>query len=178
MTVDDGAPLSRDFEVRINPNLEGVTEADLRERFALAIRIRDRVTEANEAVIRVRNVKGQVDDRLEETDNDEIEAQAVVVKDNLGAVEGGDLPGEEPEQPGPAQLSHQDQQQAGRAVGAGGGSESRPTDQSYMVFRRLADLLDQQMKQMGIVILRDVGRLDELLVREGLEPIQEGRLVS
>ena len=178
MTVDDGAPLSRDFEVRINPNLEGVTEADLRERFALAIRIRDRVTEANEAVIRVRNVKGQVDDRLEETDNDEIEAQAVVVKDNLGAVEAEIYQVKNQSNQDPLNYPIKINNKLAALLGLVEGSESRPTDQSYMVFRRLADLLDQQMKQMGIVILRDVGRLDELLVREGLEPIQEGRLVS
>ena len=178
ITVDDGAPLSRDFEVRINPNLEGVGEADLRERFTLAIQIRDRVTEANEAVIRVRNIKGQVDDRLEETDDDEIEAQAVVVKDNLGAVEAEIYQVKNQSNQDPLNYPIKINNKLAALLGLVEGSESRPTDQSYMVFRRLADLLDQQMEQMGIVILRDVGRLDELLIREGLEPIREGRLVN
>ena len=57
-------------------------------------------------------------------------------------------------------------------------SESRPTDQSREVFRHLSALLDEQISQMGIVIRRDLGRLNELLIREGLEPIEDRRLVS
>ena len=87
MTVNGGAPLTRDFEILINPNLEGVTVADLRARFELAIEIRDRVSEANEAVIKVRDIKGQIDERLEQTDDEEVEVQAEVVDDNLSVVE-------------------------------------------------------------------------------------------
>jgi len=178
MTVDDGAPLSRDFEIRINPNLEGVTEADVRERFDLAIRIRERVTEANEAVIRVRDIVGQVDRRLEETDAAEIEAQAVVVKDNLSAIEAEIYQVKNRSNQDPLNYPIRINNKLAALLGLVEGSENRPTDQSRVVFDRLAGLLDLQLEQMGIVIQRDVGRLNELLIREGLEPIAEGRLVS
>ena len=178
MTVDDDATLTRDFEVRINPNLAGVTVADLRERFELAIEIRDRVSEANEAVIKARDIKGQVDARLEETDHDEVEAQAVVVKDNLSVVEAEIYQVKNQSNQDPLNYPIRINNKLAALLGLVEGSESRPTDQSYVVFRRLADLLDEQMKEMGIIILRDVGRLNELLIREGLEPIRETRLVS
>ena len=178
MTVDGGAPQSRDFEIRANPNFDGVTEADLRERFELAVRIRDRVTEANEAVIRVRDIKGQVDDRLEETDDAEIEAQAVVVKDNLSAVEAEIYQVKNRSNQDPLNYPIRINNKLAALLGLVERSESRPTDQSYVVFGRLADLLAEQLEQMGIAIRRDVGRLNELLVREGLEPIREGRPVS
>ena len=41
--------------------------------FRFALQIRDKVTEANEAVLEIRRVKGEVDDRQERTDNAEIE---------------------------------------------------------------------------------------------------------
>ena len=178
MTVDDDATLTRDFEVRINPNLAGVTVADLRERFELAIEIRDRVSEANEAVIKARDIKGQVDARLEETDHDEVEAQAVVVKDNLSVVEAEIYQVKNQSNQDPLNYPIRINNKLAALLGLVEGSESRPTDQSYVVFRRLADLLDEQMKEMGIIILRDVGRLNELLIREELEPIRETRLVS
>ena len=37
--------------------LRAATDADLQEQFDLAIRIRDKVTEANNAVIQIRNLK-------------------------------------------------------------------------------------------------------------------------
>ena len=178
MTVDDRAPLTRDFDIRLNPNLQGVTVADLRERFDLAVQIRDRVTEANETVIKSRDIKGQVDARLEETDHDEVETQAVVVKDNLSIVEAEIYQVKNQSNQDPLNYPIKLNNKLAALLGLVEGSESRPTDQSYSVFRRLAELLDTQLEEMEIVIIRDLGRLNELLVREGLEPIRETRLVS
>ena len=178
LTVDDGAPLTRDFDIRLNPNLQGVTVADLRERFDLAVRIRDRVTEANEAVVKSRDIKGQVDARLEETDHDEVETQAVVVKDNLSIVEAEIYQVKNQSNQDPLNYPIKLNNKLAALLGLVEGSESRPTDQSYVVFRRLAVLLDAQLKEMEIVIIRDLGRLNELLIREGLDPIRETRLVS
>jgi len=169
--VDDGVPLSRDFEVRINPNLEGVTGDELRERFALAVQIRDRVSEANEAVMAVREIRGRIDERLEETDNREVEAQAVIVRDGLGAVEAEIYQVKNRSNQDPLNYPIKINNRLAALLGLVEGSESRPTEQSYVVFERLAGLLDEQLERMEVVILRDVGRLDELLVREGLEPI-------
>ena len=178
MTVDGGTPLSRDFDVRLNPNLEGVAESDLRERFDLAVRIRDRVSEANEAVIGIRDMRKQVDDRLEQTDDEEIEALAVVVKKNLGMVEAEIYQVRNRSNQDPLNYPIRINNKLAALLGLVEGSESRPTDQSYEVFRRLSDLLDRQLERMEVVVQDDLGRLDELLAREGLEPIGKGRLVS
>ena len=178
MTVDGGAPLTRDFDIGINPNLEGVTVADLRERFDLAIEIRDRVTEANEAVIKVRDIAGQIDERLEETDDEEIGTQAAVVDENLGVVEAEIYQVKNQSNQDPLNYPIKLNNKLAALLGVVEGSESRPTDQSYDVFQRLSALLDEQISQMDIVILRDLGRLNELLIREGLEPIEDRRLVS
>ena len=72
--VSDGETATQDFEIRMNPRAvaEGVTLADLQERFDFTIQIRDRVTEAHEAVLRIRSIKDQVDERLQESDNSEL----------------------------------------------------------------------------------------------------------
>ena len=177
LTVDGGPPQTRDFEVRINPNLDGVTTADLQERFDLAIRIRDRVSEANEAVIRVREIKGQVEERLEETDSEEIAAQAEVVEENLGVVEAEIYQVRNQSNQDPLNYPIKLNNKLAALLGVVEGAESRPTAQSHTVFERLSALLEEQLSQMRIVIQRDVGRLNDMLIREGIEPI-EGRLVS
>ena len=63
LTVD-GKTLTRPVTVRKNPLLTDVTLADLREQFDLAIQIRDKVSEANQAVIKIRDLKKQTTDRL------------------------------------------------------------------------------------------------------------------
>src|SRR5205823_3082966 len=56
LTVD-GREQTRPVVVKRNPMFTDVTDADLRAQFALAIRIRDKVSEANNAVIQSRTVK-------------------------------------------------------------------------------------------------------------------------
>ena len=108
----------------------------------------------------------------------EVEAQAVVVKDNLSVVEAEIYQVKNQSNQDPLNYPIRINNKLAALLGLVEGSESRPTDQSHVVFRRLVDLLDEQVKAMGIIILRDVGRLNELLIREGLEPIRETRLVS
>ncbi len=63
------------FQIKMNPNLKGVTEADLKETFDLAIKIRDRESQANEAVIKIRKIRVQVEEALK-TNSDPVVAQA------------------------------------------------------------------------------------------------------
>ncbi len=178
MTVDGEEPMTHDFEIRANPNLGGVTVADLQERFDLAIRIRDRVSEANEAVVRIRDVEGQIADRLEQTDHEEVVGQAAVATENLDVVEAEIYQVKNQSNQDPLNYPIKLNNKLGALLGVVESSENRPTDQSYDVFEHLSNLLSEQLSELEIVIQRDVGRLNELLIRERLEPISGRRLVS
>ena len=62
LTVD-GQTQTQPLRVRTHP-LRAVSDADLREQFDLAMRIRDKVSEANNAVIHIRALKTQIAVRL------------------------------------------------------------------------------------------------------------------
>jgi photosystem II stability/assembly factor-like uncharacterized protein len=59
----DAVKLSQPMIVKRNPLITDVSDADMRSQFIMASRIRDKVTEANQAVIDIRNVKAQILDR-------------------------------------------------------------------------------------------------------------------
>ncbi|MDP2955305.1 MAG: hypothetical protein Q8N53_02690, partial [Longimicrobiales bacterium] len=88
LTVD-GKAQTRDFEIKMNPRAaaNGATVADLQARYDLATKIRDRVTAANQAVVTMRAIKTQVDDRLGKSDNGELQSLGGTVKDRLSGVE-------------------------------------------------------------------------------------------
>ena len=52
--------------VQRNPLITDVTDADLHGQYQFGRQVRDKATEANEAVIAIRRVKAQVDDRLKQ----------------------------------------------------------------------------------------------------------------
>jgi uncharacterized membrane protein len=48
---------TENFEIRMDPRVKDVTTADMQEKFNLSIQIRDQVTVANDAVIKIRAIK-------------------------------------------------------------------------------------------------------------------------
>ena len=55
---------TKSFNIKMNPNLRGVTESDLKESFDLAMKIRDRESAANQAVIDIRKVRKKIEEAL------------------------------------------------------------------------------------------------------------------
>jgi photosystem II stability/assembly factor-like uncharacterized protein len=85
LTVD-GKPQTAAFELKKDP-WRNVSDADLREQFDLASRIRDKVNEANAAIVLIRRIKTQLDDRTKQTSNADVKAIAEQLAKELTAVE-------------------------------------------------------------------------------------------
>ncbi|MEO7361799.1 MAG: glycosyl hydrolase, partial [Gemmatimonadaceae bacterium] len=68
--VVDGKTLNAPLVVKRNPMIPDVTDADLRAQYAFGKKVRDKATEANMAVIQIRRVKAQLDDRLKKAADD------------------------------------------------------------------------------------------------------------
>jgi hypothetical protein len=83
----DGATRTKPLVVRRNPAFADVTDVDLQAQYALAVQIRDKVTEANDAVIRIRDVKRQVADRLGKSQDAQLKARGDTLVSRLSAVE-------------------------------------------------------------------------------------------
>ena len=82
-----GASQTRPLVVRMDPRLKGVTVADLRAQFDLAMRIRDRVSAANDAVLRIRRLRSGIADRVARANDLAVTRQGVAASAALLAVE-------------------------------------------------------------------------------------------
>jgi hypothetical protein len=83
----NGRTQTQTFRVKRNRLLTDVTDADLQAQFDLAMQIRDKTSEANNAVIQIRSVKSQVDDRLTKSQDGRLKTAGDALKKNLSAVE-------------------------------------------------------------------------------------------
>jgi hypothetical protein len=86
LTVD-GEESTQPFEVRRDPRLPGVTDADLVAQFELAVAIRDAESEANGGVLRIREVTAQLEARLAGSDDEQLKDRAARFLRDIGAVE-------------------------------------------------------------------------------------------
>ena len=61
--ISSGAQVtSENFEIKMDPRVKDVTTSDMQEKFNLAIQIRDQVTVANDAVIKIRAIKEKLNE--------------------------------------------------------------------------------------------------------------------
>lgn len=153
--VANGKTLTQQFEVEKDPRIDSVTIADLTEQFTLAMKIRDEVTQANEMVILIRELKKQMDDRLKANQDAALKTALNVFRDKLSAVEEDvyqvrNRSGQDPLN-FPIKLNNKIAA-LGSHVSFGDG---KPTASSYEVF----DLLTKQLNV-------EQGKLDQILKTE------------
>ena len=113
----NGVTKTERFTIGRNTAVKTITDADLLEQFKLARQISDRLSAANEAVLRIRNVKDQVNARLSKTSDAGIKGAGEPLRLEADGDRRRDLPVSKSQQPGSAQLSHPVEQQAGRTAG-------------------------------------------------------------
>ena len=86
--IADGKTLTAPLVIKKNPRLTDVTDAELRAQYAFGKKVRDKATEANMAVIQIRRVKVQLDDRLKKAADDAaLKSAGATLKTNSSAVE-------------------------------------------------------------------------------------------
>jgi len=174
----DGVTQTQDFEIKLDPRIEHVTVADLKARFDLALQIRDRVSEANQAVIDIRGIKTEVDDRLTKTSDRGIHTQGTTVNDKLSAVEQEIYQVKNQSNQDPLNFPIKLNNKLAALMGVVEEGESAPTDQSYAVFDHLSGLLQTELIRLNTIIEQDLQRLNQLLREANLDPIQTERPIS
>ncbi len=163
---------TQDFEVKLDPRLQGqVTVAQLQEQFDLAMKIRDRVSDANEAVIRIRKIKSQVDDRLGKTKDPAISRLGDSVKTRLSAPEEEIYQVRNRSNQDPLNFPIKLNNKLAALMGVVQSADAPPTAQSYEVYRHLDTLLQRQLDLVERIISTDVSRLNQLLRNANLPPI-------
>ena len=86
--IADGKTLTAPLVVKRNPRIADVTDAELRAQYLFGRKVRDKATEANMAVIQIRRVKAQLEDRLKKAADDAaLKASGATLKTDATQVE-------------------------------------------------------------------------------------------
>jgi photosystem II stability/assembly factor-like uncharacterized protein len=157
-----GKSHTTEFELEMDPNLEDVTAADLRKQFDLAISIRDKVSEANEAVILIRKIESQSGE-LDAAQKKKIQIQLKTLLDKLQAIEEElyqvrNQSGQDPLN-FPIKLNNR-LASLQRSVESG---DARPTDAAYVVFAELSSELEGHISKLDEVLSVDLKKVNDRL---------------
>jgi photosystem II stability/assembly factor-like uncharacterized protein len=172
----NGETKSREFTVALDPRLKaaGISEADLMEQFKLSMRVRDKVSEANQAVIDIRNLRDQVNQRLQKVPprkKVEIQKLADGLMVPLTAVEEEAYQVKNRSGQDPLNYPIRLNNKIAALSGVIESADARPTDQSVEVFNELSAQLDAQLAKMKQTLATELPRLNAALKREKIDAV-------
>jgi hypothetical protein len=151
------------FQIKMNPNLSGVTEADLKETFDLAVKIRNRESEANEAVIKIRKIRSQLEEGMKSTSDPAVSkaikdfiAKITVVEEDLYQTK--NRSGQDPLN-FPIKLGNRISA-VRRSLETG---EGKPTAGVYKVFDELSKELDGHLTKLNSILSGELPPLNQKL---------------
>jgi photosystem II stability/assembly factor-like uncharacterized protein len=171
----DGVSQSQTFAVRRDPKvLADVTDADLQKQFDLAMQIRQKTSQANQAVLLVRGIRPQIDDRTNHLDSktgptakalNDLRARLTSVEEQLYQVKNQSR--EDPLN-FPIMLNNKVAALAGVVESA----DTVPTDQSFEMYEQLSGRVEQQLNTLDTAVQTELPKVNDLLKRQKLDPIK------
>jgi hypothetical protein len=171
----DAATATESFAIRREPTLlKEVTDQDLQEQFDLAIKVRDKASQANEAVLLARGIKAQIQDRKGKLDAraapvakalDDLAAALSAIEEEIYQVK---LQSSQDPLNFPIKLNNK----IAALQGVIESADVKPTEQAYSVFRTLSTRLDEQLGKLDTTSKTRMPPVNQLLQRQKLEPIK------
>ncbi len=168
--VADGKTLAQPLLVKRNPWHEA-TDAELQAQFALAIQLRDKVSEANKAVIQIRDVKKQVTDRLAKSQDAQLKATGDKLSSDLSAVEEEIYQVRNQSGQDPLNFPIKINNRLAALLGVVSRGDGKPIGSAYPIFNDLNGELKVQTDRLLKALGADVPAFNLQAKRLGLSPI-------
>ena len=177
MKIDGAEAATESFVVRKDPRSKA-TLADLREQFALLLKIRDRVTQANDAVKQIRSIRQQLDERdksLGGTAGMPTLVLSRALREAVSAIEDSIYQTKNRSSQDPLNYPIRLNNKIAALSGVVATADARPTDQSYAVFNSLSAKLDLQLTTLKRTLDTLLPRLNAGLAGMSLAPIDPNK---
>ena len=180
LTVN-GRSETTEVEVRRHPWITDVTDEDLVAQYEFGMEIRDRVHEANSAVIAIRSVKAQLDERLEASDDERLAEAGERLEASASAVEADIYQVRNQSNQDPLNFPIRVNNRLANLLSMSEQGDGRPGSGMSAVFGIMVERLEGYVTRLQAVWDEELAEVNEELRRLGLEEIvvaPEGGLVS
>jgi photosystem II stability/assembly factor-like uncharacterized protein len=173
----NGQTETQPFTLALDPRVKA-TVADLQAAFDFAARVRDRVSQSNEAVIAVRQVRTEIDDRITKakyaerdiarkpltTALENLKRKLTEVEESVYQVK--NQSGQDPLN-FPIRLNNK----IAHLSDVIESTDAKPTDQTYAAFKELSDELQAQLDRLEQARSKDIPAINVELQRKKIAPV-------
>jgi hypothetical protein len=133
------------------------------------------VTAANTTVLRIRDLKDQIADRMQKANDAKIKAAGEALTEKLTSVEGEIYQYRNRSGQDPLNFPIKLNNKLAALQGIVEAGDYRPTDQSYAVFKDLSAQLDAQFAKLDALVKVDLAAFNAMLARKKLPPVTPGQ---
>ena len=167
----DGKTLTQPVTVRKNPLITDVTLADLKEQFDLGVQIRDKLSEANQAVINIRDLKKQTADRLTKSQDPALKTAADAFTKHASDVEEAIYQVRNQSGQDPLNFPIKINNRLGTLLRTVSGGDGKPIGAARPIFNDLSGELRVETDRLAKVLADDLTKLNAELKRLGLPEV-------
>ncbi|MEO1215188.1 MAG: hypothetical protein AAFY45_16775 [Bacteroidota bacterium] len=164
---------TKSFAVKMNPNLKGITEDDLQEQFELASNIRDKTTEANDAVIQIRKIRAQIEERSAAMGDKAFGEMAEKLLKTMQNIEEDLYQTKNRSNQDPLNFPIRLNNRLASLRRSVENGDAKPTDGAYQVFDELSKELAGHLEKLKTNLDSDLPKLNEMLKAKKMEEIEQ-----
>jgi len=173
LTVGEQTQTKR-WEWKKDPRLS-TTQKEFQEQFDLLIKIRDKVTDVNQAINQLREVKNQLDvlsKKIKDQENSqEVIKEANKLKRKLSSVEDVLIQSKSKSGQDPLNYPILLDNKIAALASVVASADARPTDQSYELFKKLSARANEQVSKLKAIMEHDLPDFNELVKKAGIPAI-------
>jgi photosystem II stability/assembly factor-like uncharacterized protein len=173
LTVD-GKSMQQSFEVKKDPRVQASQE-DLAKQFDLLIKIRDKLSQTNSAIIRIRDARKQIEEIANRV-KDQPEAHNIAdaaksLAAKLTAVEEELYQTKNQSSQDPLNFPIKLNNKLAALAGVVALGDAAPTEQAYAVYRELTDKIDAQLTKLDQIMRDDLAAFNRLVREQNIPAV-------
>jgi photosystem II stability/assembly factor-like uncharacterized protein len=170
----DGKTYTETFEVRKDPRLS-TTEADFARQLDLQLKIRDKLSETHNAIISIREARGQINDLLKRVQGQPnfktISEAAKSLSGKLTAVEEELYQTKNQSSQDPLNYPIRLNNKLAALGGVISDADAAPTEQSYAVYEDLTGKINAQLQKLEAVLKSDLPAFNALVREQNIPAV-------
>ena len=166
----NGKTQSQTFELKKDPRLS-TTPEEYTKQVTLALQVRDKLSETNEAVLRIRQIRTQLQDYTRRDDK-RIADAAKALSTKLTAVEEELYQTKNRASEDPLNFPIKLNNKLAHVLSVVEGSDNQPTQQSYMVYEDVATRVNGQLHTLDGLMTSDLAAFNKLIHDSNVPAIQ------
>jgi len=169
LTIND-QPMETEFEILPDPRSTS-TQADMKAQFDFLIAVREKMTETNQGVSRIRNTRKQIKSVLTKIEDEEIKKTAKEIMKQMKVIEEELYQTKNQSRQDPLNYPIRLNNKLGHLNSLMGRGDFRPTDQNIEFQKEVSGLIDEQLQKLNTIIDNDIPKLNKMIRDLGIDAI-------